>query len=63
MWKRSTNRPIAIDKRISLIKAIFSDRYVAETVKRLSREDVQAFVDVVDEVLPHSSSKENGSLT
>jgi len=55
VWKRSIDRPIAIDKRISLIKAIFSDRYVVDAVKRLCREDVQAFVDVVDEVLPHSS--------
>jgi len=53
-WKRSTDRPIAIDKRISLITAIFSNRYVAEAVKYLCREDAQAFVDVVDEVLPHA---------
>ena len=54
-WKRSIDRPIAIDKRITLITAIFSDRRVAEVVKRLSKEDAQAFVDVVDEVLSHSS--------
>ena len=54
-WKRSIDRPIAIDKRISLITAIFSNRGVAEAVKRLSRDDAQAFVDVVDEVPPHSS--------
>jgi len=56
-WKRSIGRPIAIDKRISLVTAIFSDRRVAEAVKRLSRDDVQAFVDVVDEVVPILPSK------
>ena len=54
-WKRSINRPIAADKRISLITTIFSNRGVAEAVKRLSRDDAQAFVDAVDEVLSHSS--------
>jgi len=54
-WKRSMDQPIAIDKRISLITAIFSNRSVAEAVKRLSKDDAQAFVDVVDEVPPHSS--------
>ena len=54
-WKRSIDQPIAIDKRISLITAIFSNRGVAEAVKCLCREDAQAFVDVVDEVLSHSS--------
>ena len=54
-WKRSIDQPIAIDKRISLIMAIFSNRSVAEVVKCLCSEDAQAFVDVVDEVLPHSS--------
>ena len=54
-WKRSIDQPIAIDKRISLITAIFSNRNVAEAVKCLSRDDAQAFVDVVDEVLPPSS--------
>jgi len=56
-WKRSIDRPIAIDKRISLITAIISDRRVAETTKRLWMEDAQAFVDVVDEVLPRSSTQ------
>jgi len=54
-WKRSIGRPIAIDKRVSLITAVFLDRFVAEAVKRLCRDDAQAFVDVLDEVLPHSS--------
>jgi len=33
-WKRSISQPIDIDKRISLITAIFSDRRVGEAVKR-----------------------------
>ena len=61
-WKRSIDRSIAVDKRISLIAAIFSNRSVAEAVKHLRRDDAQAFVDVVDEVL-RLSSKQNGSLT
>jgi len=53
VWKRSIDRSIAVDKRISLIAAIFSNRGVAEAVgKHLRRDDAQAFVDVVDEVLP-----------
>jgi len=62
-WKRSVDQPIAIHKRISLITAIFSNHCVAEAVKHLCKEDVQAFVNVVDEVLPTLSSKENGLLT
>jgi len=62
-WKRLVDRPIAIDKRISLITAIFSGRRVAEAVKCLCRDNAQAFVDVVDEVLPHLLLEENGSLT
>ena len=54
-WKWSIDQPIAIDKRISLITAIFSNRSVAEAVKHLCREDIQAFVDAVDEVLSQSS--------
>jgi len=54
-WKRSIDQSIAIDKRISLVTAIFSNHHVTEAVKCLCREDTQAFVDVVEEVLPHSS--------
>ena len=55
VWKRSIDRPISVDKRVSLITAIFSNHHVAEAVKCLCREDAQAFVDVVDEVVLHSS--------
>ena len=54
-WKRSISQPIDIDKRISLITAIFSDHSVAKVAENLCRDDAQAFVDVVDEVLPHPS--------
>ena len=57
MWKHSINRPIVIDNRISLITAVFSDRRVAQAVRCLSRDDAQAFVDVVDEVLLRSSAR------
>ena len=49
------DQPIAADKRISLVTAIFSNRGVAEAIKRLCEDDAQAFVDVVDEVFSHSS--------
>jgi len=49
------DQPVAIDKRILLITAIFSNRGVADAVKRLSKDDAQALVDVVDEVILHSS--------
>ena len=58
-WKYLINCPIALDKRISLITAILSDRCGAEAIKRLCRDDAQAFVDVIDEVLPHSSVQGN----
>ena len=54
-WKRPIDSPLATNKRISLVAAIFFDRSAAEVVNRLSRGDVQSFVDVIDEVLPHSS--------
>ena len=54
-WKRSISQPIDIDKRISLITAIFSNHGVAKVAENLCRDDAQAFVDVVDEVLPHPS--------
>ena len=54
-WKRSIDRPIVVNKRISLITAIFSNRGVADAVKCLCKDDAQALVDVVDEVVPRSS--------
>ena len=51
-WKRLVNRPVMIERRIDLIKVIFADRNELEAVKRLCGGDAQAFVDVLDEVLP-----------
>ena len=53
-WKRLVNRPLTKDERISLITDIFSDPEETEVVKRLRGDDAQSFVDVIDEVLPHS---------
>ena len=52
-WKRLIDRPLFKDERIALITDLFSDRDETEAVKRLSGDDAQAFVDVIDEVLPH----------
>jgi len=49
-WKRSIICPRAIDERISLITAIFSDRIESEAVRRLSGDDARSFVDVIDKV-------------
>ena len=48
------DRPLATDERISLITDMLSDHDETEAVKNLSGSDAQSFVDVVDEVLPHS---------
>ena len=53
-WKRLIIRPLVANERVSLITYIFSDRDETEAVKRLRGDDAQSFVDVVDEVLPHS---------
>ena len=62
-WKRLIDRPLTKDERIPLITNIFSDYDELEDVKRLYRDDAQSFVDVVDEVLPHSRPREMGPLT
>ena len=48
------DRPLATYERVSLITDMLSDHDEAEAVQNLSGSDVQSFVDVVDEVLPHS---------
>jgi len=48
-WKRLIDPTLSTDKRIDLIKSIFSDRDEVEVFKNLSREDSQAFVDVIGE--------------
>jgi len=57
------DRPLAKDQRISLITYMFSNRDETEAVKRLSGDDAQSFVDVIDEVLPHFNLGRIGPLT
>jgi len=59
-WKRLIGGSLAKEERISLITDLFSDRDETETVRDLHGDNAQSFVDVIDEVLPHSSRK-NGS--
>ena len=43
-------RPLAANERISLIADVLSDRGEVEAIKRLSIEEAQSFVDVLDQV-------------
>jgi len=56
-WKRLINRPLTKDQRISLITYLFSDHDETEAVKQLCGDDAQSFVDMIDEVPPHSRQK------
>jgi len=60
-WKSLVDRPPAIAERISLITVIFSDSDETEAVKCLSGDAAQSFIDVVDEVLPHSFATEDST--
>lgn len=53
-WKRLVGRALALDeqKHISLITDFFSDPDEIEVVGVLRGDDVQLFVDIIDEVLP-----------
>ena len=53
-WKRLISRIPTTDERISLITAIFLDDDQVEMVRRLSGDDAQTFIDVVDEVRPRT---------
>ena len=59
-WRRLINRLLTKDERIPLITDIFSDYDELEDVKRLHRDDAQSFVDVIDEVFPHSYPRKAG---
>ena len=48
-WKHLILSPLATHERISLITTIFSNRDEVETVRRLSGEDAQAFIDAIYE--------------
>jgi len=55
-WKRLTSFPLSVHERTALITSIFSERDKVEVVGNLSRDDAQAFIDVIDEVdLPRVS--------
>ena len=49
-WERLIGPNTSTEVRIDLIMSIFSDRDEVEVFDYLSRNDAQAFVDVVDEV-------------
>ena len=51
-WKQLISRTSTTDERISLITTIFVDRDQVEMVMRLSGDDAQTVVDVIDEVRP-----------
>ena len=49
-WKNLIADTLSVDERIPLLTSIFSDRDEVEVFKYLSREDAQAFIDVIDGV-------------
>ena len=51
-WKQLISRTSTTDERISLITTIFVDRDQVEMVMRLSGDDAQTLVNVIDEVRP-----------
>ena len=51
-WKRLIGRPLAANESISLITDLLSDRSEVEAIKRLSTDEAQSFVDVLDQVFP-----------
>ena len=48
-WKRLISYPLSNHERISLTMSIFSDRNVVKVVGRLSGDDAQTFIDIIDE--------------
>ena len=51
-WKRLIDRPLTTNECMSLIAEILSDRSEVEAIKRLSTDEAQSFVDVLDKVFP-----------
>ena len=49
-WQRLINCAVPQDELPSLIELIFSDKKTADMVDHLQGSDVQAFIDVIDEV-------------
>ena len=53
LLQRLIDRAVAEGGLVSVIEAIFSNEKVSDIVEWLRRDDVQTFVDVVDEVRHH----------
>ena len=51
-WKRLIGHPHTANERIPLIADLLSDRDEVKAIKRLSMDEVQSFVDILDEVFP-----------
>ena len=49
-WKRLINPTVSTDERVNLIDSIFSDHDEIAVLEYISRDDAQAFVDVIDKV-------------
>jgi hypothetical protein len=62
-WKQLISRTLATDEHISLIMTIFSDRNQVAMAGRLSGDDAQKFIDVIDEVSPHTIPRPKGKVT
>ena len=54
LWKHLVDLPFTKDERVSLIADLFYDSSEIEALKDLGGDDVQSFIDVVDEVFLHS---------
>jgi len=61
-WERLISHTPATHEHISLIKTVFSDPNQVKTVRRLSGDDAQTFVNVIDEVSPRKISSLMGKL-
>ena len=55
-WKQLISHTLATHDRISLITAVFLDDDQVKRVEQLSGDDAQTFIDVIDEVSPHTIS-------
>ena len=54
-WKRLiSDTALSKHERVSLITYIFSDSNEVESVRLLSGDDAQAFIDMIDEVSVHT---------
>jgi len=53
-WRQLIKSTLNAHERILLITAIFSDNNQIKAVSKLSGDDAQAFIDVIDEVSLHA---------